>query len=89
MLEGVDEKTYSSFESRVAMKLEDLDWRNFIDCRVLEYDDDGVGTVYVTDSDKEPVSPLAKIRTSTPASSTISRTNSTISVTNSRNCNPL
>ena len=60
-LEEVDGETYGLIKSRIAMKLEDLGWRNFIDWKVIGYDAD-IGTVYFTNSDKEPVSPLAKIQ---------------------------
>lgn len=61
-LEEVDGETCGLIKSRIAMKLEDLGWRNFIDWKVIGYDDADIGTVYFTDSDKEPVSPLAKIQ---------------------------
>jgi hypothetical protein len=61
-LEEVDEETYGLIKSRIAMKLEDFGWRNFIEWKVIGYEDADIGTVYFTNSDKEPVSPLAKIQ---------------------------
>ncbi|AWB28467.1 hypothetical protein [Halococcoides cellulosivorans] len=60
-LEEVDEETYGLIKSRIAMKLEDLGWRNFIEWKVIGYEDADIGTVYFTNSDKESVSPIAKI----------------------------
>lgn len=61
-LEEVDEGAYGLIKSRMAMKLEELSWRNLVDWKVIGYDDTDIGVIYFSHSDKESVYPLAKIQ---------------------------
>jgi hypothetical protein len=60
-LDEVDAETYRMIKTRIAMKLEVLGWRDYVDWKVVD-DGDGVGTAYFTTSDKEPISPVSKIK---------------------------
>lgn len=59
--EEVDDETFGQVKARVAMILESLSWRQFIDWKIVNDEEDTVGTAYFTVSDKKPISPIAEV----------------------------
>lgn len=55
----IDDETYGLVECRVAAKLEDLDWRRFVESRLVETD--GTRRTYFSNSEKDPISPIAAV----------------------------